>query len=284
MSKEALKDKRRKGAWIWWVVFPPYALYLFFRYSPLRWYIKVPVILIITLAIVVSVDLAVSPNRVEIAQAKKAITSYVGTELDEETVVAIKRIGQGTSVTKEDVQLAVYYRVVTENSLYHMGLVAKDDNQLMVHHVEQLFPIRQDIQNFKNRTKAEVAIWLKDNEEQVGKGVSLISEDTSKNVQRVTTEKGTHEFWYTTQTLYQVKHIEDEKVLHESGQEPVLPQEVIDYLLENEERVGSLTRVLAYELDSGVERYYFLTSNGSFTSEIHPDGHIDINKRNEGVS
>lgn len=282
MSQQQAKDNNTsKGAWIWWVIFPPYAMYRFMRYSSMKWYIKVPVLLVLTLAIVMAVDLAVAPHRVENAMAEKAIDSYLKEKLQSESVVATERLGEGASVTSETTQLAVYYRVITEKSLYYIGLVSEDGSELLVHHVEQLFPIRQDIEGFEDRSKVDVAIWLKENEAEVGIPLKLTKDESLENRQTVLTDKGEYEFLYTNPHLYQVNDMKSKKVLMEVKQEPQLPNAISEYVNKNEDMLGSLTRVLAYELVGGVERYYLLTSEGNFMTESHPDGRIDINKRNE---
>lgn len=271
----------QKGGWIWWILFPPYAIYRFMRYSRLKWFVKVPVFLIITLAIVMAVDLAVSPHRVEIAVAEKAIDSYLKGEIEGESMLLSERLGEGVSVTPETKQLTVYYRVVTENSVYHMGLVSDDGNRLLVQQVEQLFPIRQNVKGFENRSKADIAIWLKEHEESVGVPQKMKKDDSPNNTQTILTSMGEYEFLYTNSHLYQVKDNKTNKVLMKVEETPPLPKEITEYLEKNKERVGSLTRVLAYELVEGVERYYLVTSEGTFMTESHSDGKIVINKRNE---
>lgn len=275
------KAYNQKGAWIWWVIFPPYAMYRFMRYSTMKWFIKVPVLLVLTLAIVMAVDLAVSPHRVEIAIAEKAIDSYVKEELEGETMVLTERMGEGTSVKSEAIQLTVYYRVVTENSLYHMGLVSDDGSKLVVQHVEQLFPIRQDIKGFESRSKADVAIWLKENEAEVGVPLKLTKDEASKNMQTILTANGEYNFHYTNTHLYEVQATGEDKALYKTEETPPLPKEIKKYLKKNKDRIGVLTRVLAYELNGGVERYHVLTSEGNFRFDMHPDGSVAIDKRSE---
>ena len=251
----------------WWVVFLPYAVYHFVRYSPKKWYVKVPVVLVMTFVLLLSVDLALSPNRVE--------EGVLG-ELQK-----VERLGDGFSLQGKEQQTLVYYRALTESGLYHFGLSSKDGKALNVEHVEQLFPIRIDIKDSGERTKAEVAVWLKQHQEEIGKPKELIESSDEELSQTVKTDKGTFEFKLGSQSIYEVNRIDKEESILKRANEPILPENLLDYLMKNEEKIGELTRALAYEMDGSKEKYYFRTSTGDFLAEIYHDGSINIKKRKE---
>lgn len=276
------KEKATKtiSRW-WWVVFLPYAVYHFVRYSPKKWYVKVPVVLVMTFVLLVSVDLALSPNRVEEAEAKQAISSFVKEEGVLGELQKVERLGEGFSLKGKEQQTLVYYRTLTESGLYHFGLSSTDGKALHVQHVEQLFPIRIDIKDSGERTKAEVAVWLKQHQEEIGKPKELIESSDEKLSQTVKTDKGTFEFKLGNQSVYEVNRIDKEKSILKRANEPILPENLMDYLMKNEEKIGKLTRALAYEMDGSKEKYYFRTSTGDFLAEIHHDGSMDIKKRKE---
>lgn len=278
-----VEKKSKKPAWFWWVLFPPYALYGFLRYSPLKWYFKAPLLALLSLIVVLSIDLALSPHRVEEAHAETAMTDFLKKEATEEALQKMERLGEGISFVegeKSKGQSLVYYRVVTDISVYHVGFVAEEEKSLSVHQAEKLFPMRVWLTD-DQVTKAEVAVWLKANEEEVGKPLQLLEDDAENSVQRVKTSKGTYDVHYGNQRVYEVNAIEGNESVFKEENAPALPEEVMNYLEENPERAGELVRVHAYEMQAGVESYYFTTSEGAFLSELFPDGTIELKKRNE---
>jgi hypothetical protein len=274
------KTSKTMSRW-WWVVFLPYAVYHFVRYSPKKWYVKVPVVLVVAFVLLVSVDLALSPNRVEEAEAKQAISSFVEEEGVLGELQKVERLGEGVSLQGKEQQTLVYYRTLTESGLYHFGLSSKDGKALNVQHVEQLFPIRIDIKDSGERTKAEVAVWLKQHQEEIGKAKELVESSDEELSQTVKTDKGIFEFKIGNQSVYEVNRIDKKESILKRANEPVLPAIMLDYLAKNEEKIGKLTRSLAYEMDDSKEKYYFRTSTGDFLAEINHDGSINIKKRKE---
>ena len=281
MSQTKKTEKESSGwNWLWWII-PPYAIYRIIRHGSMKWYIKVPVVLVLLFVLLLSIDLAFSPNRVEIAEAKQSVNVFLQEEVPGEKVRAVERMEQGISLKGDEKQQVVYYRALTDSGLYQLGLSSEDGKGLTVQHAEQLFPIRIDLLDSNDRTKAEVAIWLKQNEERVGKAKELVSSKESGMVQTVKTDKGTFEIKVGGQSVYEVSNIDKKEPLLKRENAPVLPDEVIDYLDKNEEKIGKLTKSLAYEMNSTVERYYFQTTTGSFLADLHDDGSIEFKKRNE---
>ncbi|WP_442638091.1 hypothetical protein [Rossellomorea marisflavi] len=274
------KEKSGWG-WIWWVLFPPYAMYRFIRYNSMKWYFKTPIVFILTLVIILSVDLALYPNRVEEAQAEKAITTYLADANPSESFRKVERVGRGYSVKGKDVQEVVYYRAISGISLFELGLNTNDGQELTVSHGEQLYPIRIEEKDMDKRTEAEVAVWLYKHKDEVGKPKELISNDQESLTQVVKTEKGVYEFKVGNQSVYEVNRIDKKKNVLKRDNAPILPSEVTDYLKKNKEKVGTLKKVLAYELDAVGEKYYFRTSNGDYLTVSEDNGHIELKKRNE---
>lgn len=272
------KNTKRVGfGWIWWVIFPPYAFYCLMR-SKLKWYFKTPLVILALLVSFLAYDMAANPTRVEEAMAKEVITKYLVDEQQVETVQSVSRMGEGLSVTKDKQESLVYYRVIAEAQLFQIGLYAKDDEELAVRHVEQLYPIRMGIQEDEGRTKAEVAVWLTKNQEKVGVAKSLISETDDGLEQVVKTDKGEYTLKVGNQSVYQVNDKEG-KVLLERENEVTLPKEVKTYLEKNEKKVGKFVRTLGYELDFEKELYYFRTTTGEFVTEMYMDGTINLKKK-----
>lgn len=282
MKVEPTQTKQSNGwGWIWWVLFPPYAMYRFARYNPLKWYFKTPILLILSLVVLLSVDLAANPHRVEEAEAEKTIMTYLEKESPTESFRKIERVGRGYSIKGKEVQEVVYYRALTGMSLYEIGLTTTDGKRLSVDHAEQLYPIRIEAKDMKERTNPEVAVWLYENESLVGKPKELVENRKDELTQEVKTEKGTFEFKVGNQSVYEVNDIKKKSSILKRENEPVLPEEIADYLKKNESKVGELSKVLAYELDNSKEKYYFRTTKGDFLTESYDDGTIDIKKRNE---
>lgn len=277
------KAKKMKTGWmgIWWVLFPPYAIYRFIRYSPKRWYVKIPVVIVITFVMILSLDLAFSPHRVEQAEAKVSIASFTAEKGSLGVTQKVERLGQGVSVQGKKLETVVYYRALTESGLFNIGLTSTDGKELVVQYVEQLFPIRIDIQDSGERAKAEVAIWLQENQEKIGKVEELLKTDEENLTQTVKTNKGIYEFKVGNQSVYEVNRIDKTESLLKENNEPVLPTVLQKYLKKNEKEIGTLTKTLAYEMDNTKEKYYFRTTTGDFLAEVYHDGSVDIGKRRE---
>lgn len=276
MSQMNTNQKRGFG-WVWWVVFPPYALYRLIR-STAKWYIKLPVFLFFVLIALLAFDLSTAPHRVEDDKAKNEITSFLKENGMSSSLQNVTRLGEGYSVDKKDVQTLVYYRAISEGQLFQFGLESKDGKGLSVKHVEQLYPIRIGVENDEGRTKAEVAMWLLEKEESVGKAEKFISESEDGLEQVVKTSKTELTFKVGNQSVYEVKNQKGE-ILFEKENEIVLPDEVMSYLKDNKEKVGKLIRSLGYEVSGEKEMYYFRTSNGDFVAEFSPDGTIELKKK-----
>lgn len=276
MTKQSETPKRGMG-WIWWVIFPPYALYRLIR-STAKWYIKVPVFALFLLITLLAFDLSASPHRVEDAKAEDEISSFLKKKGMGVSALHVERLGEGQSVIEKDVQPLVYYRAISEGQLFQFGLASKDGKDLAVEHVEQLYPIRMGIEADEGRTKAEVAIWLQDNEEKIGKIMEFISESEDGLEQVVKTSKMELNFKIGNQSIYEVKN-EKGKILFEKENEIVLPDEVQDYLKENKDKIGTLERSLGYEIHGEKEMYYFRTTTGEFVAEFSPDGTVELKKK-----
>lgn len=269
--------KKPNWKWLWWLI-PPVAI---LRHQNMKWYVKTPVILICLLVLLISLDLAFAPHRVEEAEAEKVVTAYLNKKVPGETVRSVERKGEGASLTASENQRVVYYRALTDSGLYQLGLTTSDGEKLEIHHAEQLFPIRIDLLSSVDRTKAEVAIWLLQHEKEVGKAQSLVKSADEGLTQVVKTDIGVYEFKVGNQSVYEVNRIDEKESILKRQNEPVLPEEIAGYVKKNEKKVGKLTRVLAYEMDAEKEKYYFRTSTGDFLAEIFDDGQIEIKKRNK---
>lgn len=272
----ANQAERNAWGWIWWVVFPPYAIYRFIRFNPLKWYVKVPVVLVLLFTIVLAIDLAVHPHRVEEAEAKEAIAIFMKQEVNTETIQKTDRLGEGVAVSEKGSQRFVYYQALTDSGLYQFAIATKDGKKLSVDHAEQLYPIRVDIKGSDAYTKAEIAIWLSENEERVGKPKKLLKTEENGLVQTIQTDKGTYEFKVGNQNVYEVNRIDKMENLVKLENQPRLPERALKYIEKNEEKVGELDRVLAYEMDASKEMYYFRTTKGEFLWLEYVDGRIDL--------
>ena len=282
-KEKVTETKKMNSGWmgIWWVLFPPYAIYRFIRYSPKKWYIKIPVTFIIVFVMIISLDLAISPHRVEQAEAKQAITFFTSERGAMGETRKVERIGEGVSIKGKKLETVVYYRALTENGLYNFGLFSKNGKELNVKYVEQLYPIRIDVKDSEERAKAEVAIWLKENQEKIGKATELLETSEDGLAQTVKTNKGVYEFKIGGQSVYEVNRIDKKENLLKQKNEPTLPAVMQKYLKKDEEKIGKLTKTLGYEMNSLKETYYFRTTKGDFRAEIYHDGSVEIGKKRE---
>lgn len=263
--------------WVWWVIFPPYAFYRLLR-SRLKWYFKVPLILVSVLIAALAYDMATAPHRVEEAKAEKVIQDYLKSESGTINTRVLERLGEGASVTKKKNDTLVFYKVVADEQLYQIGLGTTTGNNLVIEHAEQLYPIRMGMKSDENRTRGEIAVWLKKHEAKLGKATRLVSESEDGMEQVVKTTKGTFTFNVGNQSVYLVKDSK-RKTVFEKENEPVLPAKVMTYLKENEKKAGTFVRTLGFELDDEKQHFYFRTEKGDFLAEIYDNGSIELKKK-----
>lgn len=281
MKKTAeVKEAKKKSSWIWWIVFPPYAMYRFVRYSAVKWYFKVPLVLILAFTLILAIDLSLAPDRVEEAKAETAITKYLQNESSEESVRKVERMGEGINLLKEKEQRLVYYRAVTSNGLFHFGLTSDKEKALTVQQVEQLFPIRMSLTKTEALLTSEIALWLAENEEKVGKVKERIDSNDSERTQTIKTDKGTYILHYGNQSVYKVNRIDKNEVVLDEENKPNLPEEIIQHVEENSDKYGTSIQALAYEMDVEKEKYFFKTTKGDFIAEVYDDGTVKSKIRN----
>lgn len=276
------KPKLRLGL-IWWIIFPPYALYRLLR-SPVKWYIKAPVLLLVFIIGLLAYDMTVSPHRVEESLAKEEVVKYIRELKKNDSVSPIasldrfERKGFANSMIDSKSEMLVYYRAVIDQKVYYFGLNSDKDEHLKIQHIEQIYPIRMGIKGDTLRIQPEVALWLNKNEQKVGKPLKLVRESENKMIQTVKTKKDTYTFKVGNQSLYEVKDSSG-KYLMKKENVLKLPSEVSNYLKSEQKKSGKFVRTLGYEVQDAGEWYYFRTDKGDFKAEVNYDGSILLKKK-----
>lgn len=271
-----MSEKKKKLSWIWWVIFPPYAFYLLIR-SSLKWYIKVPIVLISILTIVLAIDMTLHPHRVEESKAEQKAITYLLKE-EKETVRNMERLGEGVIVGKTEKQPVVYYRFVTDNKLYHIGFVSKNGDDLEIFQVEERYPNVTLIKGDADTTDSVSSLYIAKEGERLGTPESLVEKETDGTT-IVKTSKGTYTLKSGMNQLFMLKK-GTETILQKEVDEPLETKDVHKFLKEREEKIGRLKQFDKYEVSPGRESYFFTTSKGEYLLELNDDGSKKLKQKN----
>lgn len=271
---------RRIGfRWLWWIVFPPYAVYQLLR-SSLKWYLKVPIILFILLLSLLAWDMTKNPYRVEIEEARVKAQEYFEKELDE-NVEKVTRLGEGLVLTGKEKQTVLFYKVLTNQHMYHVGFISKDGKGLDIYRIEERSPEVRLIEGDEKSTNSIVSLFLQKNKS-LGEIQGVLQTDALNHAE-VQTSEGVYSFEVLNpyQLNYHKLTTDDEKP--KPRRESMLVSEVDDFLKEREGKIGKIETIDAYTLSIGAESYYFTTNKGEYLLDIHKDGSIYLKEKRTGV-
>src|SRR5690625_3275762 len=113
-----------------YLIFPPYGLYVLLFKSKLKWYFKTAIVLFFALIFALSVDLVLSPHRVE----ETNVANFIRSEFDDQTW-GIQRF--------ESFRLNnrgyVLYRGIAGDALYHF-VITSDEEGLKMDGVYEMYP------------------------------------------------------------------------------------------------------------------------------------------------
>ena len=265
--------------WLWWVVFPPYAIYQLLR-SSLKWYLKVPIVLFILLLSLLAWDMTKNPYRVEIEEARVEAQSHFEEKLDE-NVEKVTRLGEGLVLTGKNKQTVLFYKVLTNEHMYHVGFISNDGKGLDIYRIEERSPEVRLIEGDEKSTNSVVSLFLKENKN-LGEIHGLLQTDGLTHAQ-VQTSEGVYSF--EVMNPYQLNY---EKLTTDSEEpqpkrENMLVSEVDAFLKEREGKIGKIETIDAYTLSSGDESYYFTTSKGEYLLDMNKDGSIYLKEKRTGV-
>lgn len=264
------KAKSSFGGYFLWIMFPPYGIYKLFR-SKVRWYIKVPIILILALFITLAVDQSLKPHRVEDMEAKKLIASYL-TDVDpEEDMGELRKVDRiGAFLWNEKTKIV--YRTLTKNGLYNFVLESSGNDNYDIDSIYEAYPITRWIKESKEEYPAlpMAMVYFQDNIETFG----VIQEDVSdEETYSIKSEKGVFKYNIANNGVTSVQTETGEFILDD---QILLPIKVRNYFEKNEEELGKEPEVVGYEFNDSGESFFIQTEKSYYRVDVMDNGDIDL--------
>lgn len=277
------KIPEKKSNWafnlMWWVIFPPYALYRLIRNPNIHWILKSVISLLFVLVTMTIVDSVLNPQRVENNVATKTITQYMSKHETYEKINNIERVGYGYFLNeKNETQKMAVYRVMTDSDIGFATLYSPKGNTLVVDSFEKQFPY--DGQYDSKTISPMVAVWLADhlnNQEKLKKMINTV--DTEKGIkQTVQTNQHTYTFLYKNSILLEVIDEKEHQYNMSTFAGHQMASRLYEHIQKNKDTYGKMKAIQDIDYVQGVRTTYFSTSNGDYKSIEEKDGSIQILK------
>lgn len=277
MKNENQASSPLLGRMFLFLLFPPYGLYVFLFKTKVRWYVKVPVSLIVAVFFILAIDQSLNPYRVEDVQAEKVIISYLEKHPDEHMGTFRKSERNGMFRWKNESFIS--FRTLTMNGLYDFVVKSNKDGTYTVDSIYQTYPT----QLWKKESSTKLPAYpmamsyFYEHREELGE---LKSSREEKNFLKIETTKGEYRYRFAKNRVISVEKETGEIILQEKDEYDV-PPIVRKYFKKNEAKLGKISSIFGYEMDTQKESYHLRTEKGRYRVDCFDDRNIELLKANE---
>lgn len=272
-----MKEKKKwfELRWLFYILFPPYAVYRFVRYAKMHWILKTLLLTFVTLILIVSVDVSLNPHRVENKFARESSSLFIKKHeaLNMGKYRFVEHAGYGLGVNNEE----DVYKVFTDKGLYFFTFKMDKTKKYIVQKVDKVYPSRLTVytKEKKDTIQPEVKLALFSQSEKLGRFKSVVANDLNK--QTIETKKGRFVFYYSNYKVYLITKTNGENVF-KTKQALELPVKLKKVMEDNTKTYGTVKDVVLYEIKDDSQVYYFNTSKGLFKTVLKDDGEIVFSK------
>jgi hypothetical protein len=255
------------------MLFPPYGIYYLLFKSRFKWFIKIPISFILILFLIVAIDQAVNPFRVENVLVEEEISAYL-MEHSEEKMGTLKYADRkGAFLWDENTHLV--YRTLTSKGLFDFVMTPKSEGEYKVSGVFQSYPTiawRSEEDKERYPTAPSAMLYFYKHKEELG-DLKTATEDENVNI--IQTTKGTFRYTFEKNKVVSVEKETGEIVLDQKN-EYDMPEGAIEYFSKNENELGKLTEVYGYDIEPEKEMYFVKTNQGLYRVDIYTNGSIKL--------
>lgn len=273
MSKKTKNIQASISKWMLMLIFPPFGFYYFIFKSKVKWFVKIPVSLILVVVVILAVDQTANPYRVEDAQVKEAITTYIDKKTDMRLGSLRATDRQGTFVWDDKTQLV--YRTLTTHGLYDFVMTPDESNAFKVNAIYQTHPVTAwKSEEFEEKlpTIPMAMLYFYEQRDVLG-DLKTATEDEGV----IKTTKGTFHYVFDKNKVIYVKKEDGETILEQKN-EYNIPEEAVKYFEKNQDELGKLIETYGYDMDTKKEMYFVKTNKGDYRIDDYRDGNIDLMK------
>lgn len=251
-----------KKKWLWYLLFPPYGLFVLLFKSKAKWYLKTIAVSILVMFLVLAIDQAVYPTRVEDHFSKELIQEAI----KDEEVWHVDRLGAFPHKEKT----FVLYRTTTNKNLYHVLVLTDPSNELQVDGIYQLGLEESWIKEPSESFDIPPIIYLALYESEIDYGEWVWNEEEGF----IETEKDA--FTYMIHGERDVSIYQEGELKENIQVTGLLPQKASKHFEKNQDELGVLEGVMDYTIDDGYESYYVQTNTGLYRVDRYPNGEIEL--------
>lgn len=260
------------------IAFLPYGLYYFIFKSKVKWFVKIPLSIIIMVILIVAIDQKVNPYRVEDKLVNDTIQSFM-TKQNKEKVGVVKSIKrEGEFIWKK--KTYIVYRTSTTKNLYDFVVTVDKKDSYKVSGIYQTYPVSKwDEELSDNMLPAPpmAMLYFYEQKEKIG-NVKTVTMIDGNNI--VDTTKGKYKFVFEKNKVVLIEKENGQIVLQQKN-EYSLPKEAIKYFKKHKNGIGELLEVYSFELDDKKEMFFVKTTKGIYRVDDYRNGHIKLLKQNE---
>lgn len=276
MSDKKNNSKEMFSKWLVMLIFPPYAIFHFFFKSKVKWFIKIPIFLLLMIVSLVAIDQTTNPYRVEDSLTKESILKYMNHHPE-------LKMGTLRALDRQDVFLwndktHIVYRTLTTNGLYDFVVTPNDKNDFRVTGVFQTHPVVTWVSDeYKEIFPAYpmAMLYFYQNKDVLGYLLEGYHDESSG---KITTTKGTFRYVFQKNKVISVEDEEGNILLKQENKYDI-PKEAVKYLKKNEQKFGKLVDAYGYQMDSEKEMYFIRTTDGMFRIDDYRNGNMELMKQ-----
>lgn len=274
MSKEKI-NKIPLWKWSLMLLFFPYGLYHLLFKSKLSWFIRIPVVFLIFVFLILSIDAAINPYRVEERNVKELIQSYIQSQSKEDFGVFRDAERQGNFVWKKDGY--VVYRTITTKNAYDFVIGVNDQGKYDVSVIYQNYPVSSwtKEEDLSLPAPPMALVYFYQHQDVLGEVNSI---EKKGGVWWLTTKKGRFRCEWKKNKIVKVLKENGVLVLQQKDSY-TLPKKAEKFMKKHESEYGKVFQVYGYELTPTKELYYLKTSKGIYRIDDDRKGNIKLFKQ-----
>jgi|HigsolmetaAR206D_1030411.scaffolds.fasta_scaffold00120_19 hypothetical protein len=272
MKKDVLNTTSTEPWWKWvagWLI-PPFGLSLLFPKSRFGRLLKIPLVILVGLILIISVDTVLYPHRVEDVLVKKEIIGFLSENKNLSLGEFRKSERVGAFALKKRVYLV--YRMLTRNGSYDFILLVKKEGTYKTEAIYQTYPNEEWVtaKTFPLPPRAMLVFY-----EHRTKFGELQKVWNEKGEIMARTTKGTYQLTLEKGQLTEVKN-KSGKTEWEHEIQYELPKRAVAYFRKHEKELGKIDMVFGYDMDPEKEIYRLSTDKGWYRVDVYDDGTIKI--------
>lgn len=271
----------KKKAFKWLFIFPPYGIYLLYKYKILNPIITTIITIIGLLIIVITIDTVVNPYRTYNSVADKAIKEF--NIKNENKMGNIRFVEREDNIKIENINYLKYSIYTNEGKYY--AYLKPNGKQLNVSGIYQIEPERKPIYGedilpkYISKVFPEITVFMDGNSDKYGK-YKRLKKTVDKETQIIETTKGIYKFeveFDQVVKIYKIGANGEGELLYSKEPQLKLNSKIAKGLKKYKD-AGNVEKVLSCEFYTDKIVQVIKTTNGIYKLDLYDDGRIKIFK------